>query len=59
MVSFFSCNHGKTRRVRNVNIELPQKTSSDGLEISAATVNFLLHQTLSKQIWNESQISLI
>lgn len=46
---FFSCNHGKTRRVKNVNIELPHSMWCDGFEISAAAIHFLKHQSLSKQ----------
>lgn len=40
-VIFFPCNHSKTRRVKNVNIELPHSTWYDGFGISAAAIHFL------------------
>lgn len=55
----FSCNHGKTRRVKNVNIELPHSMWYDRFEISAAAVHFFKHQSLSKHCLNESQTTLI
>lgn len=44
-----SCNHGETRRVKNVNIELPHSARCDGAEISAVAIHFVKQPSSSKQ----------